>query len=146
MEYRVGEVCHWKQESGSVLWPFLMTEAGLMDALSSARYAGMPRLLETWLLCVALKDCERWVLVRDVLLSLNSFEPWAIDEAGLLIVFGSPDAQRVRAKVRRVRAGTYVSSVAPVLAVLTRWLDRAARWVADGLIDDMDWDGSGFTE
>lgn len=117
-----------------------------MDALSSARYAGMPRLLEAWLLCVALKDAERWVLVRDVLLSLNSFEPWAIEEAGLLIVFGSPDAQRVRAKVRRVRAGTYVSSVAPVLAVLTRWLDRAARWVADGLIDDMDWDGSGFTE
>ena len=118
-----------------MVWPRSHNGHGLVHALAAARYEGMPELLETWLLCVALMDASRWTTVKEVLMRLDYFEPWAIEEAGYLIVGGNAETQRERAKVWQVRAETYAATVGPVVDVLVRWLDRAARLLADQLIE-----------
>ncbi|WP_374607266.1 hypothetical protein [Thermomonas sp.] len=130
--YRVRQFKRWTRAAGVEHAPNVGPRPGPLLALSMARAAGMPSLLEEWLLCVALQDASRWRLVA---LSMETVghEAWAAEEAGYAIVYGNQGRLRDRAKRYGVRAAVYAEKVGEAREVLLRWLDKAAEWLLESV-------------
>lgn len=126
--YRVREFNHWTRTPGVVLTPESRPKTGPLLALCQAHVTGMPRVLEDWLLCVALQDAPRWELVAFAM-TATEHEAWAVEEAGYSIVYGLQGRVRDRARLYGVRAERYLGQVTAAREVLLRWLDMAAEMV-----------------
>ena len=127
--YRVREFNHWARTPGGVLSPESRPKTGPLLALCQAHASGMPRVLEEWLLCVALQDARRWELVAFAM-TATEHEAWAVEEAGYSIVYGLQGRVRDRARLYGVRAERYLRHVTAAREVLLRWLDTAAEMIA----------------